>query len=285
MGTLKIFGITLLVSVLGLVACDSFQKTIDVDLPTYESEMVVECYLRHNEPVRLLLSRSVPYFGEVTLPQVPDANVTITLRRGVFLSTWGLNFTVPTSLQPGEFFYNYQGTDRYDSTHRNGVYELRIEDRETGEVLTGKTQYIPAPKITAIEARFRESDTTAFLLTKFPDNDPNERNYYRLVVIKRLSKGAQKIVNDITFEGRFKTGNEISIGSNYDFRDRDTAEVRLYHLSREYFDFLRTVDDARQGNLNPFAQPTVVQSNVQGGLGIFTVLAYDEQVFVVKYEK
>ena len=40
-----------------------------------------------------------------------------------------------------------------------------------------------------------------------------------------------------------------------------------------YFRFRQSVRDARGANGNPFGQPSAIFSNVQGGVGIFTVLS------------
>ncbi|OJJ21784.1 hypothetical protein BKI52_14885 [marine bacterium AO1-C] len=283
MNAFKITGLVLWIAALSLTACDSFQKTIDVDLPDYESETVVECYLRPGKAITVLVTQSSAYFGGIGIPLKPDAEVTINSysRERSFSSR--LYYRSDAPFIPGEYF-NYQSDESVYHSDR-ARYTLTVKDKKTGKVITGTTEYLPAPYIEAIEPRFRESDTTAFLLTKFQDIDPDKRNYYRILVKKKLEDGKDKLVNDIKFEGNLKTGNEIAIGSSYDFKDGDQATVTLYHLSKPYYDFLRTMDAAQQGNVNPFAQPTTVKSTVEGGLGVFTFLAFDERKFDVKFKK
>jgi len=281
MNAFKRITLLLLMTILGLTACDSSQKIIDVDLPDYESEMVVECYLRPGKRMRLLLTKSSAYFGEVGLPFIPNAEVTIgSYGERSFVSR--LSYYSNAPFIPGEYF-NYQSDD-WVFVSDKAYYLLTIKEKLTGRVITGRAEYLSAPTIEAIDIRFRKSDTTAFLLTKFQDIDPNKRNYYRIVIKKQLLKGNDKLVNDIKFEGNLKTGNQIAIGSSYDFKDGDVAKVILYHLSKPYYDFLRTMDGAQQGNQNPFAQPTMVKSTVEGGLGVFTFLAYDERTLEVMYK-
>lgn len=277
MNSVKLTGLILVVLVLS--ACDSFQKNIEVDLPDYESELVVESYLRRGKPITVLLTKSSAYFGEVGLPQIPDAEVTINGYGHSSFST-ELYYRSNVPFIPGEY-YNYQSDINLPFYGENSYYLLTIRDNKTGQVITGRTDFLLSPRIESIEARFRESDNKAFLLVKFQDVEPDKRNYYRLLVQKKLEDGKRKLVNDIKFEGNVKTNNQISIGTNYELEEGDEAQVRLYHLSKEYYDFLRTMDNAKQSNQNPFAQPTPVKSTVDGGLGVFTFLAVDDRVLVV----
>jgi len=281
--TFKKLALLLPMAILGLTACDSFQKEIDVDLPDYEGELVVECYLRPGKRMTLLLTKSLPYFGQVGLPQVRNAEVTIGSYHTYRSSITQFSYRSNAPFIPGEYF-NYQ-SDAYVSYDPESYYLLTIKDKLTGQVITGRAEALVQPHISEIETRFRKSDTTAFLLTKFEDIEPNKRNYYRILVKRRLEGTKDKLVNDIKFEGNLKTGNQIAIGSSYDFKDGDQAIVTLYHISKPYYDFLRTMDGAQQGNQNPFAQPTNIKSTVEGGLGVFTFLTYDERKFRVKFEE
>ena len=277
MNLVKLAGLILVV--LALSACDRFQKNIEVDLPDYESELVVESYLKQGKPITVLLTKSSTYFGEVGLPQIPDAEVTINGYGHSSFST-KLYYRSNVPFIPGEY-YNYQSDMNLPYYGENSYYLLTIRDNKTGQVITGKTEFLLTPYIESIEARFRESDNKAFLLVKFQDVEPDKRNYYRLLVQKKLDDGKRKLVNDIKFEGNVKTNNQIAIGTNYELQEGDEAQVRLFHLSKEYYDFLRTMDNAKQSNQNPFTQPTPVKSTVDGGLGVFTFLAFDERMFVV----
>lgn len=261
---------------IGLAACDSLQRDVTIDLPPYEGEIVVEAYLEHGKPYRLLLTESVDYFGAVELPPIPQARVAIT-HNGV---------EEVLTFEPGidsvtQKAYNYVGTTLVDSTQR-GDYALKIEDQANNRVITGLTRFLPPPKLDTIESRFREKDTSAFILTKFQDNDADKPNYYRILVNRDSLTGG--VVTGFSFEGRFKTGNQITIGTGFEFKDQDTVYVSVFHLDRAYYDFLETVEDARQGNGNPFAQPTVVKSAVDGGLGVFTTLSFFRKMYVVQKE-
>ncbi len=260
----------------GLSACDSLQKDITIELPPYEPEIVVECYLEHGKPYRLLLTESTNYFGAVELPPLPQVKVSITHNGVEEVLTFDPGFD-STSRK----FYNYVGTTIVDSTV-DGDYALKVDDELKGRLVTGLTNFLPPPQLDTVEARFREMDTSAFLLTKFQDNDPDQPNYYRIMINKDSIDG--EVATEFSFEGRFKTGNQVTVGTGYDFKNEDTVFVSVYHIKRDYYDFLETIEDARQANGNPFAQPAVVKSTVTGGLGVFTALAYVRRRYILKKE-
>ena len=45
-----------------LYSCGGLEKEIDLELPVYESQIAVECYLEPGQPFILLLTKSAAYF-------------------------------------------------------------------------------------------------------------------------------------------------------------------------------------------------------------------------------
>ncbi|MCS6822543.1 MAG: DUF4249 domain-containing protein [Microscillaceae bacterium] len=257
-----------------LFACRNLERTIEFELPPYRSQLVVECYLEVGKPYQLLLTESVSYFAPPELPRLLNALVTITHQ--------GKKDTLfPEVKRDTTVNKIYTHTAKNVITAWNeDEYLLEIRDNK-GRYLTARTRFLPPPRIDTAYAQFRtQPDTTAFLLVRFFDNDSNKDNFYRLVVNKRNLKGSREI--DFAWQPRIITDGKISIGTSYRFKKGDTLLISLYHIEQSYLDFIRTVSDANQANGNPFAQPTVIRSNVQGGLGIFTALSYDRRTLVLK---
>ena len=81
-----------------VAACGSLEKEIDLNLPEYEPQYVVECYLEPGQPFSLLLTRSAPYFepfpsdleGFVETLLVDSAEVLINYQGKTHLLTNGL---------------------------------------------------------------------------------------------------------------------------------------------------------------------------------------------------
>lgn len=57
--------------------------------------------------------------------------------------------------------------------------------------------------------------------------------------------------------------------------------ARLYHLDESYYRYHKSLDDYEGGDV-PFIEPTMVYTNVQGGLGVFTAYAVDSAVLRLK---
>jgi Domain of unknown function (DUF4249) len=255
-----------------LSTCQSPQQNIVVDLPAFNSEMVLECYLEPNKSVQLLLSESVSYFDSPNLQLVLDATVQITYLDRI--ETLRLNPTFDNKSRKG---YTYTGR-RLVVGDVNNDYSINITDTK-GRKITATTRFLAAPKIGRIEARYN-ADSLAFLLIAFNDLNPDIPNYYRLLINRDTAGGNRE--SDLAFEDRFKTDNEISLNTSYKYKNGDTLTVSLYHIDKAHLDFIRTVQDAARANGNPFAQPAFVKSNTQGGIGIFTFSALDRRRFIIK---
>lgn len=264
-----------LVAGLLLSSCD-LQKDIDVELPAYPPQLVVEAYLENGRVPRVTISESVPYLAAPT-PQVPtDVKVVLTLPNG---RRDTLRYA-PNINQSSGKAYTHSGTTRL--TARPGdVFRLEAYDTR-GRRLTG-TATVPATvPIDAVEWKFNDKPAEqrqAYVLTKFQDPAAT-LDYYRLQVHKSRLNDDPEV--EYTIEDRLNNGQAITLGTSYEFNPQDTVIVTLYHLDRPYFQFLQSVEDARGANGNPFAQPSAIKSTVEGGIGIFTVLSYQRRQVILK---
>lgn len=53
--------------------------------------------------------------------------------------------------------------------------------------------------------------------------------------------------------------------------------MALYHCTQEYFDFLVSLRKAELAATAPVVEPGRVQSNVEGGLGVFVALSVERR--------
>lgn len=256
-------------------ACN-LEQNIDIDLPQVPSQLFVECYIEENKPIRILLTESVGFLDVDVLPTINQGTeISLTSNDGQeYLIEAEFSFD---SLDGTA--YNYISQESLNQIPSNREYELKISD-ELGRTLRGTTRFLEKPQIENIEARFRESDSLAFLLVTFPDLDPMADNFYRIVINQDTLGGVREI--DFYLQDLFTTDNKITIGTGFNYEKNDTLFVSLYHIEEKYFDFLQSVDDASNANGNPFAQPAVIKHTVEEGMGVFTTLPYDRRIFVVK---
>lgn len=268
---------------LGMAACGSFEREINLNLPSAPSQLVVECFLEDGQPYRLLLTETVDYLAPPTLPDVSDALVIITHN--------GLSDTLvydPVLDEENNKVYNYvaKRADQVVVASSGGVYDLRIVDGK-GRSITASTRFLPFTPIQEITWEFedvreeiKDDSARALLLVRYPllDNEPHFR-----IVIKKDSVNAEPEVDFVT-RSTFATNNEVTIGTAFRFLPDDTVYVTLYRLERPHYDYLRSIDQAISANGNPFGQPAVILSAVQGGIGIFAAWTFDQKEVVIVKE-
>ncbi|MBF9252764.1 DUF4249 domain-containing protein [Pontibacter sp. 172403-2] len=266
----RIFLYLLLPLLLLLCSCD-LQKDIEVELPPYAPQLVVECYLEPGQPFRLTVLESSSYFETPQPVVVDDAQVYITYN--------GKRTEVPykpTYNESSGRLYTHV-SDEVMNGKPGDVYDLEVRD-EKGRKVTGTTTILPKVPIDTIEWKFNEKDK-AYLLTSFQDN-PNSADYYRYFVHQDSLKTDPD--QNFTSSDNLSNNKRISYGSGFDYEQGDVVIVTLFHIEKQYYDFLNSTADARNANGNPFAQPAQIESSVQGGIGIFTNLAFDRKVVVIK---
>ena len=266
----------MLLGLLGLAGCGALQNDVDVPLPFYPSELVVECYLEPGKVPSLAVTTSVPYLGQV-LPQVPtDVTVTLTLPNGTALPLpFAPNYRALVDTT-GEKFHSHIGRDPLVA-RPGDVFRLEVRDTQ-GRRVTGTTTMLAPIPIDSVEHKFNDktgAERKAYFLTNWRDPATPD-DCYRLLLHKGdPAKGAlrKSPQSDIPIQDRLVNGRPVVVGTSYRFVTGDTITATLYHTDAAYFRFRQSVRDARSANGNPFAQPSAIFSNVQGGIGIFTVLS------------
>lgn len=251
-------------------ACD-LEKEIEVALPEHTPQLVVECYLQQGKNLRLTVTESSSYFDAPQPPFVPDAQVYIT-HNGRRIK---LNYKPLVSHTAGKY-YTHTSTEVMNGKPGD-IFGLEVTDNK-GRKVTGFTTILPAVKIEEVEWKFNEKEK-AYLLTSFQD-DGNTDNYYRYVT--HLDSLNTKPERDFTLDDNLTNGKRTSLGSAYDYDRNDTIIVSLYHIEKQYYDFLNSVENAKSANGNPFSQPSKIKSSVQGGIGIFTNLAFQRKTVVLQ---
>jgi hypothetical protein len=261
----------LLLLLAGAAAGCNLEKEIDIDLPVHTPQLVVECYLEPGQPYRLTLTESASYFDVPEQPQVPEAIVIISYQGR------------PDTLHYDPFVDKVQ---RKLYTHSSAtlvsglpgaVYTLEITDQQ-GRRLTGTTTLMAPVPIDSLQYKFNDRQE-AYIEARFTDKGDTEDHY--LFSVHRDSTNKRAAVSYFVPD-HLNNGKPFAFGTGFEFSPYDSLIVSLYHLEKQYFDFLTSVEEARNANSNPFAQPSRLHSTVQGGLGVFTNLALDRKGTVLK---
>ncbi len=265
-----------LLAALAVAGCGKLQNGLDLALPAYSAELVVECYLEPGKVPTAAITTTVPYLSSV-LPQIPDdVTVTLLMPNGTAVP---LNFAPNYAAlidTTGVKFHSHIG--RAPLVARPGdVFTLDVRDTKGRHATSTTTMLAPVP-IDSLEYKFNGKampNKRAYVITNFRDPAPLD-DYYRLQLHKGTpAKGAllRSPEVDNSLEDQLLNGQEFTVGTSFRFWPGDTVTATLYHTERALFRFRQSVRDARGANGNPFAQPSAIYGNVQGGIGIFTVLS------------
>ncbi|MBL7784249.1 MAG: DUF4249 domain-containing protein [Saprospiraceae bacterium] len=271
--------------ILGLVflAACNLTKDVDINLPDYDRQPVVECYLEPGKPFRLLLTQSYSFFDPFGLDS-SFLNKTLLQGALVTISYNGQTDTLVNQLafesNPVKIF-NYVGSKIVPATV--GVdYVLNIT-LENGSTITGQTSMLPPVPIDSVVVTWSpESDTLARVLTYITD-DLSKPNYYRRML--HYSSLDSFPEQDFLVNDRISTNALIAFGTGYELTRGDTVFNTIFHITKDYSDYVESYQLAIAGSGNPFAQPSRIKSNVSGNanpLGIFTCLVYDRDTTIIE---
>lgn len=263
-------------------ACN-LTKDVEIDLPDYDRQPVVECYLEPGKPFRLLLSQSYSFFDPLGLD---SSFLNKTLLQGATVSisydgkTVNLPNTLSFELNPLKLF-NYTASEIVPADPGK-EYSLNITLAD-GNTITGKTTMLPVVSIDSIPVQFSEDRDTLARTLMYITDDLNTADFYRRMLhYGNLDSLAQQ---DFLSSDRFSTTKTIAFGMGYDVTVGDTVINTIFHITPEYYDYLESVQLAVVSSANPFSQPSPIKSNVSGSsspIGIFTCLVYDRRVTIIE---
>lgn len=262
---------TAVLCLLTLFACD-LEKEIELELPDYANQTVVECYLEPGKPFSLLLTKSDGFFAPI--PTDDDRFLENTLEEGaeVTISYGEETVTLTNDLIFNPFsgkVYNYANLENTVPADYETEFTLQIVTAD-GERITGKTRIAPPTPIDSfVIERSAENDTLFRALTYITD-DVTRPNFYRRM---QLFGPDDEVQQDFAIDDEL-LDSEISIfGTAFEYGPGDTLAASIMQINEDYYRFFNSVSNAVDSNGNPFGQPGVIVSNVEGEeepLGIFT---------------
>jgi hypothetical protein len=266
-----------------LFACN-LTKDVQIKLPEYSQQPVVECYLEPGKPFRLLLSRSYSFFDPFGLDS-SFIQKTVIQGATITISYDGKTIQVPNipsiEANPVKLF-NYTATEIVPATVGT-EYILNITLPDGGGNITGRTQMVKPVPIDSIVVQWSpDIDSLARALTYITDDTKTTDYYRRLLNYSTLDSFPQQ---DFLAPDRISTTALVAFGTGYELKEGDTIFNTIYHIEKPYYDYLESVQLSIAANFNPFAQPSTIKSNVTGSanpLGIFTTLVYDRDTTIIK---
>ncbi len=263
---MKYFNYIVLIFVCVLFSC---RKDVNVKLPEYQVKLVVEGSIETGSPAVVLLSYSIPYFGEFdfTTPEksfVKEAFVTVS--DGVMVDTL-------KALDPS-VGYIFIGSKINGVEGRMYTLKVKVNNEEVS------VQSTILPKIALDSLYFKwEQDSLGFIWQHFKEPSGLGNNY------RWFSKRLNTKYTDAFFAAPLFSvfDDKFVDGKNFDFsydrgpqpndvqkwrddpnrsyyRVGDTVAVKFCHIGKAEYDFWYTYYQNKASNSNPFSAPTNIKS-------------------------
>lgn len=277
----------LLFAVLFLASCE---KNIDLDLPDASSKIVVEGYVEAGFVPYVILSRSQNYFdpiGQSTLNNLPISGAVVTISNGVDTVQLTEVDTTVNGVSVSGFYIALDPNTLVPTMLGipETTYHLHIVTAE-GEVATSSSFLPPPIALDSTWFKIQENlDSLGFVWAKL--NDPDTiGNYYRWFA-KRLNEDDYFIAPfGSTFEDKFINGQNFDFAYNRGTIQNSTAEednneeagfykkgdtiiVKFCTVDKSTYEFWRDAENQLGSAGSPFAVPSNIKSNIQGGRGLF----------------
>lgn len=255
---------------LGLISCN-LEKEIDIELPDYDSQPMVECYLEPGKPFRLLMTRTSHFFDPLLLDDIfetfekllyNEAEVRI-IYNGIVVNLEN-RFVVD---QEDSKLYNYY-SDVIIPDLQGVDFRLEI-DLPTGLHISGETQILPQVPIDSIVTE-RNTEGKYRLLTYITD-DQSIDNFYRRML---FSETRDSLVQDFITEDLF-ADPQLIFGTGFEYNPGSKLINVVINMGEDYFRFYNSILNAEAGG-GPFIQPGQLYTNLTGNAqpqGIFTGLS------------
>ena len=277
-----------LAAVLILVLMASCEKDIHFSLQSSPSQLVVEATIENGGEPRVVLSRSLNYFSEIS-PEILEASFVHDAL--VVISNGTRSQTLKEYSSPGDsngyriYIYTSDTLDQANSItgELESAYQLTIT--VDGQTYTAHTT-IPALTKKADSLWWKQApnnpDTNKVILRARVTDPPGLGNYVRYFTSTNggpFYPGLNSVFDDQIVDG---TTYDIDVDKgvnrnqsidlkNYAFFERgDTAILKLSNIDKATFDFWRTMEYNYQSIGNPFSSPTKVLGNISNNaLGYF----------------
>jgi hypothetical protein len=249
-------------AILTFAACN-LENEIDLDLPEFESELVVECYLEPGKPYRLNLFKTASYYapiGNLLNNLVTNASVKITHN--------GIIDTLEVSIFGNlDNFYTYGSSTLVPADYDNEFF-LEVID-SAGNVITASTRIMPPVGLDSIQTEPLATGDELIILT-YSQDDPNEVNFYRRMQYRTDANRTDSLKIDFVVNDELTSNGQLVLGGPPVFSRGDTMIVQSLSITEAFYDYIESRERLEAANGNPFGQPGVLLSNINGGLGIFT---------------
>ncbi len=238
----------------------SLSEDTDLLFPNFRDIYIVESYLTPGEPLKLALIKNNSFDKEGVLAPLWFADV--------FVSTSAKSFKLLNNLHVGsenKYIFNYVNSKVINRDYI-GEYKLVIVTDE-GDTITSVTKTVSQVEILDYNVQDEMVEIT--------HTNGRDSGYYMLSTEK--FQGNKLISSNSVF---FDYSNihlpKIKSVIINDYISYSLLVIKVFHITKENYEFQKSSQAAYVANIDPFSVPTRIDSNINGGVGVFTYYTSDE---------
>ncbi len=264
----------------------SCEKNIEFKLNESSPTLVVEAEIENGKAPRVILTKSVPYFSQIS----PDILVNSFVHNAeIYISNGTLTHRLKEYLLPlapgysiGYYSIDSSSLNTAFNGELNTTYQLRIVSE--GKEYLSSTK-IPGLNIVIDSVYFKQApqnpDSNKRVLFAKATDPKGLGNYLRYFTKRNIGPffpGPNSVFNDEVIDGTTFTvqleqgidrNNPPKPGENF-FLKNDTVTLKFCNIDKSTYTFWNTWEFANQSIGNPFSQPNKVIGNISNGaLGAF----------------
>ncbi|WP_315823454.1 DUF4249 family protein [Paraflavitalea speifideaquila] len=233
------------------------KSDIDVQIPENPRSVVVEGYLTPDYPAELTLTESNSLKDDLVILAIWNAQVKINTDTGTMVARNILykktdrrivvNYGCPDTLKAGA----------------HSFFNLTVVLKD------GRTVQASTKIISPVEIKKVELNDDNIVVRHDLVNDASK--YFKLAVAN-YKQGKVSLTKSLLYD-QSQSSNATCVMPLANYKvDADSVVVRLFHLQKEYYDYLNSVDNAYSAFIDPLLNPEDIKSNVNGGIGILPII-------------
>lgn len=255
-----LLSIFILASAIGWYSCIA-KNNIDIEIPPQQKQVVVECYLTPGYPAELTLAETNTLDDELVLLTLWNARAYIVTDTGT-LQLQNMMYQKPDR----QILVNYSNRDTIKSGHTFFNLDITTKNGVQLKATTGTVSKVHIKGVT-----LNENGITV-------DHDiTNVKGQFFKLVVTTYEQGKEDATRFELYDQNNSAPGSCTLSWKNFKQTADSMVIILYHVQKDYYDYMRSVSNASGAYKDPFLNPEAIQSNIKGGIGIFTYYTFDKR--------